>query len=197
MTAPRICRKGIVLLLSLLSAEGCAADAVNPFETLDRQLEEMQMARLALVQANPTNRRAEFSTDGCSGGLSEGWTVLSKHLPVFQEKFGEKPPYEFCCVDHDRAYWRGDSRDGFSKRLQADETLRHCVMEYGREHRGEFAREFNLSEQTIVHNFTVISDLMYYAVRLGGKPCSYLPWRWGYGWPECPLPDVDTKQVLY
>jgi hypothetical protein len=30
-----------------------------------------------------------------------------------------------------------------------------------------------------------IADLMYRAVRLGGIPCSGLPWRWGYGWPAC------------
>lgn len=197
MTTSIIFRSVLLVLLSVFSTAGCAADTPNPLETLDRQLEEMQMARLALVQTDPSNRLAEFATDGCSGGLSEGWSLLSKHLPVFQQKFGAHPPYEFCCVEHDRAYWRGDSSDGFSKRLQADASLRHCVMEYGRVHRSEFAHEFNLPEQIIVHNFTVISDLMYYAVRLGGKPCSYLPWRWGYGWPECPLPDVDTKQVLH
>ena len=172
------------------------AGAANPVETLDRQLEEMQMARLAEIQTNKVNKLVEFTTDGCSGGLSAGWETLSKHVPAFQKKFGDHPPYEFCCVAHDRAYWRGETVQGFAKRQQADAALRQCVMEYGREHRREFAQEFTMSEQTIVQNFTVISDMMYYAVRLGGKPCSYLPWRWGYGWPECPLPDVDTKQVL-
>ena len=33
--------------------------------------------------------------------------------------------------------------------------------------------------------YEVIGDLMYRAVRIGGIPCSGLPWRWGYGWPEC------------
>jgi hypothetical protein len=36
-----------------------------------------------------------------------------------------------------------------------------------------------------VKNFRVIGDLMYFAVRAGGKPCSPFPWRWGYGWPNC------------
>ena len=30
-----------------------------------------------------------------------------------------------------------------------------------------------------------IADLMYRAVRIGGVPCTGLPWPWDYGWPEC------------
>ena len=33
--------------------------------------------------------------------------------------------------------------------------------------------------------YAAIAELMYRAVRIGGIPCSGLPWRWGYGWPEC------------
>lgn len=175
-----------VLFTLLISGQGIAGSDISVM-SLDQQLEAHEMARLAEVQANPANHLAEFTTDGCSGGLSAGWVTLSKTIPLFKKKFGEQPPYEFCCVTHDRAYWRGESKNGYQHRLDADQTLRQCVLKYGIEHRQEFAHEFNLSEDTIVRNFEIISNLMYYAVRAGGKPCSYLPWRWGYGWPDCPF----------
>lgn len=33
--------------------------------------------------------------------------------------------------------------------------------------------------------FNVIAELMFWAIRLGGQPCSLLPRRWGYGGPGC------------
>ncbi|HET8760235.1 MAG TPA: hypothetical protein VFN94_04155 [Nitrospiria bacterium] len=152
----------------------------------DRTSEERDLSRLAHVQADPANTIAEFTTDGCSGGLSDGWVTLSRVLPAFRSAFGDRPPYEFCCTTHDRAYWRGETEHGYAKRLEADETLRRCVIDYGTQHRAEFAERFRLPEDTIVTNFQAIGDLMYLAVRAGGKPCSSFPWRWGYGWPKCP-----------
>ena len=52
-------------------------------------------------------------------------------------------------------------------------------------HRDEFAREFALSPEAIERNFVIVGALMYRAVRVGGIPCTDLPWRWGYGWPQC------------
>jgi hypothetical protein len=87
---------------------------------------------------------------------------------------------------HDRAYWRGESVDGYARRLEADEALRRCVVDYGTQHRSEFAERFHLPEDVIMTNFQVIGDVMYHAVRAGGGPCTPFPWRWGYGWPPCP-----------
>lgn len=162
-------------------AENTPAGTLSP----DRELEERAMSRLARVQADPANTLAEFSTDGCSGGLSEGWATLSLLLPAFQTAFGDRPPYEFCCTAHDRTYWRGETAHGYAARLDADEALRRCVVDFGAQHRAEFAERFHLSDAAIVKNFRVIGDLMYFAVRAGGKPCSPFPWRWGYGWPNC------------
>jgi hypothetical protein len=153
--------------------------------SLDQELEERDLSRLARVQTNPSNTIAEFTTDGCSGGLSEGWATLSRLLPAFRTAFGDRPPYEYCCTAHDRAYWRGETAQGYAKRLEADEALRRCVVDYGAQHRAEFAERFHLSEVTIVTNYKVIGDMMYSAVRVGGIPCSPFPWRWGYGWPNC------------
>lgn len=168
------------------ASSGLAENTSTNTLALDRKLEERDLARLARVQTDPTNTIAEFTTDGCSGGLSEGWVTLSRLLPTFRTAFGDRPPYEFCCTAHDRAYWRGETAQGYIQRLEADDALRRCVVDYGAQHRAEFAERFHLPEDTIVNNFQVIGDLMYAAVRAGGKPCSRFPWRWGYGWPNCP-----------
>ena len=43
------------------------------------------------------------------------------------------------------------------------------------------------------------AELMFYAVRIGGGPCSGLAWRWGHGWPPCdsePEPAGDEPGLL-
>ena len=42
-----------------------------------------------------------------------------------------------------------------------------------------------LERRLELRHHEAVASLMYRAVRLGGIPCSGLPWRWGYGWPEC------------
>jgi hypothetical protein len=89
-----------------------------------------------------------FTTDGCSGGMTAGWQFIS-HKP---------PPWNDCCVTHDKAYWAGGSS---AQRKQADITLLIDVANRG---------------------YPLIAMLMYLAVRVGGVPWLPLPWRWGYGW---------------
>lgn len=161
----------------------------NTLENIERELEEWRYPALARIQQDKNNQLAPFTTDGCSGGLSDGWRYLAKKLPAFKQKFGDKPPYEACCVTHDRAYWRGEAEHGFEKRLQADAALQQCVVEYGKTHRDEFAREFSLSPAAIERNFVIIGALIYRAVRVGGMPCTDYTWRWGYGWPACEAVD--------
>jgi hypothetical protein len=141
--------------------------------------------RLAQVQQNI--EISAFTTDGCSGGLSEGWVFLGEALPKFTGKFGARPVWEDCCVAHDRVYWRGETANGFDQRMQADQVLRACVQAYGPRLGPELAVRHNITEETVKSIFNVAGDLMYQAVRAGGKPCTFLPWRWGYGWPQCPL----------
>ena len=45
--------------------------------------------------------------------------------------------------------------------------------------------DYGLSAGMVDLLYAGIAGAMYRAVRLGGVPCSALPWRWGYGWPEC------------
>lgn len=147
--------------------------------------EQARQQRLARVQSSKQNHLSTFTTDGCSGGLSDGWRFLAHHLPAFGKTFGQNPPYEDCCVAHDLAYWRGETRHGYEKRLQADNRLRQCVITYGKLHSSEFARQFKLPASIIERNFRIVAELMYRSVRVGGMPCTGLPWRWGYGWPTC------------
>lgn len=64
-----------------------------------------------------------------------------------------------CCVEHDRAYWRGGSA---AARRAADRALHRCVTARG-------------------HPW--VAAWMYWGVRLGGVPWLPTAWRWGFGWP--------------
>ena len=154
---------------------------------MNRDIEEWNLTQLASIQLDPKMKRVEFETDGCSGGLSDAWNGFAKTFTGFKKHFSDRPPWEYCCVTHDRVYWKGDTEDGFNKRLLADKMLRQCVLDYGSENSNRLAKKYNLSEEKILSQIKLTSTLMYHAVRLGGKPCSYLPWRWGYGWPHCVL----------
>jgi len=177
----------LVLIFTINMSAHTESEQENVFLKMNRDLEEWNLSRLATVQSNRESKLSDFISDGCSGGLSEAWISFSKVFPQFKQHFGNKPPWETCCVSHDREYWLGDTEDGFGKRLQADILLSQCVLEYGTQNSKRLALKFNLSEEQIVTQFKITSELMYRAVRLGGQPCSYLPWRWGYGWPNCSL----------
>ena len=67
-----------------------------------RELEELRLRQLQTVQNDADI--ATFTTDGCSGGQSQSWELLAKILPGFERQFGDKPPWETCCVAHDKEY---------------------------------------------------------------------------------------------
>ena len=173
--------KNLILMASLLMMP--ATNAESPLVEGFREVEEIRLRQLAVVQNN--GEIAPFKTDGCSGNLSAGWERLAAFIPSFRQEFGEKPPWENCCIEHDRVYWRGDTVDGFNRRKIADQDLRQCVVETGIELAPDLAERFSKSETQVRQTFTVVADIMYGAVRFGGQPCSLLPWRWGYGWPRC------------
>jgi len=182
----RVSAAVLVIMACLAPAQAARTDiSEDTLTKIERELETSRYPLLARIQSGHPEQLAVFTTDGCSGGLSDGWRFLASALPPFKHKFGNKPPYEACCVVHDRAYWRGETSQGFDKRLQADTRLRECVVRYGHVHRQAFAREFHLSAETIDQNFRIVAFLMYRAVRAGGMPCTPFAWRWGYGWPPC------------
>jgi len=160
-----------------------------------REVEELRLRQLQTVQ-NQSNI-APFTTDGCSGNQSETWEFLAKTLPDFKQQFGDNPPWESCCVTHDKVYWRGVVVDGYTQRKRADEELKQCVVATGAELAPQLSVKYSTSEENIREAFSVIAEIMYSAVRLGGQPCSLLPWRWGYGWPNCAFASISDVPVIY
>ena len=184
--------KLICILLLLALAGGGPVAAQNPLDEVVREIEERNMQRLRAQQQRPGVTLGSFQSDGCSGGLSDAWQLVAGTWPEFSRAFGDQPPWEHCCVAHDRDYWRGDSVDGFEKRLQADRALRQCVVDTGRQQAGVIAQRIGLARDEVLRAFDLAANLMYGAVRMGGAPCTGLAWRWGYGWPHC---DADTEPL--
>lgn len=179
-----------LLFLSLAIAWPGLVQA-NPAETIATILEKEQMRWLNQQQSKPGVIIDEFETDGCSGGMSEMWTYLAELSPAFAAGMGQYPPWESCCVTHDRHYWRGESVNGYEKRQQADRALQQCVLESGRAKADNLAYQLGMTRAETLDLISLTADLMYTAVRVGGRPCTGLPWRWGHGWPECEIPLVD------
>ena len=174
----------IAALLWLASPMHLSAD---PLDEAVAALERQQMQWLTEQQNKPGVVIDEFRTDGCSGGMSDTWTYVAEVYPEFAERVGKQPPWEYCCVAHDKHYWRGESIDGYEKRRRADEELRQCVRDSARNQSDQLAISLGLSSQEVIEMINLTADLMYTAVRLGGGPCTGLPWRWGHGWPECSI----------
>ena len=147
--------------------------------------------RLMEVRNDPARALNAFTTDGCSGGMSATWSALAGLFPEFDELHMSKPPWEGCCVAHDRAYHSAggatSAEQSFRARLEADEILRQCVRDTVESRRATLRDEYGLSDARIDQGYDLIAASMFDAVRVGGGPCSGLPWRWGYGWPQCGL----------
>ncbi len=102
---------------------------------------------LLLMQFSSAARAGDlkpFASDGCSS-FPDG--TLSQQDLWLQ-----------CCAAHDRAYWKGGTRQ---ERLDADLTLRSCVSQV---------------------NEPEIAAVMMIGVRVGGSPAFPTRYRWGYGW---------------
>jgi len=176
---------GVLLLLSTpLVAEEQIADS-----SVLRTLELPAHRALQSIIQDPDTELLPFKTDGCSGGMSWSWRLVSDLFEDFKEAQGTTPPWEYCCVIHDRAYHNAggatDASDSYAARLGADEALRQCVFTQGEQNVTALSEQYEVSEEIVRQAYTTIGDAMFNAVRLGGGPCSVLPWRWGYGYPVC------------
>ncbi len=145
---------------------------------------------LAAIKTHPQNELTEFTTDGCSGGLSIGWEYLASKIDKFKNMHGTQPAWEQCCIAHDLLYHTGGSKEAtaaasFEARKQADHALKVCVLDTGSQRSKALSAEYNISSGDVELLYNTIANLMYRAVRVGGMPCTGLPWRWGYGWPGC------------
>lgn len=188
MSVSKYVSTSVFLLFATLLSSSIHADTIGD---LSKKLEDKLL--LSLVEAKKGASIKPFTSDGCSGGLSDGWETLSDLFPPFETYFGRLPPWQDCCVTHDKVYWQGETKNGYILRKQADESLRQCVMDTGIKLAPELSRRFNISESEIERGFNLVAMTMYRAVRLGGRPCSGLPWRWGYGWPTCRLINGDPN----
>lgn len=168
-----------------LRSETNDAEIDDTNNNLELTLHQRLQDRIGLADSKLT----AFTTDGCSGGLSVGWDYFSEQAGFFRERHGTLPPWENCCVEHDRAYHAGGAgltpMEGFAAREQADGELRACVLGTVTERREVLGSDYGISDEQIDVLYGTISDSMYHAVRLGGMPCTGLSWRWGYGWPDC------------
>jgi hypothetical protein len=181
---------GIVLFLSGNSSAKTTGTLELSIDALERQLEMKRHDQLVMLKNDPKSTLAEFTTDGCSGGLSVGWEYLAGKIQHFHAMHGTRPAWESCCVTHDRAYHTGGPRqttaaESFAARREADLALKTCVLETGMKRIPELSAEYTISAREVETLYRAIAALMYRSVRIGGMPCTGLPWRWGYGWPEC------------
>lgn len=196
MTSPRRMAlhrlAGAVLAAALASgAPGAGAaepDAVSSMAGVERDLELKGHRALRDVREN-TPDPAPFTTDGCSGGLSDVWAYVAERFPAFAEAHQARPPWEACCVIHDRAYhragWDLDPERSYDNRLEADRQLRACVLATADARSTRLGDGYGLTPEQVGAAYSAIAQAMYLAVRLGGGPCMDMPWRWGYGYPPC------------
>jgi hypothetical protein len=179
-----------LLLLSGVSAPWAqdAAERSTIIDGLEYRVEIGWHQRLVEVRRSAGAALSPFVSDGCSGGLSSGWVFVSAAFPAIAKYHGNRPPWESCCLAHDRLYHEGgplDADASFKARRVADDALRQCVIQVGEERSGQLEAAYGLSRDRIAAIYRSIADVMYRAVRLGGAPCSGLAWRWGFGWPNC------------
>ena len=186
------------ILLAVLAA-GCGEPELAtspPMDALEQELEIPHHEPLLERVVVSADRLSEFTTDGCSGGLTVAWEQFSEQYTEFTEIHGGLPPWQDCCVTHDRAYHFGggaasSALESFAQRRDADLALRACVVHTGMERSGVLRSHYDLTAAQVQALYENIGDLMYRAVRLGGIPCTEAPWRWGYGWPKCSLLPSD------
>ncbi|PSL19307.1 hypothetical protein [Shimia abyssi] len=173
----------ILVLASVLAPQTVLAQEYGPTARLEMWRHERLQKTVDDAKLSP------FTTDGCSGGMSAAWKTVASLFPDFEDVHDRTPPWEGCCVTHDQAYHAGgaepSSEAGFLARLKADEALRVCVAGSVSGKSEELQAEYNLTDQQVIWGFETVADAMFDAVRIGGAPCSGLPWRWGYGRPQC------------
>lgn len=171
----------LALFLGVLATPSGASETENWL-----QRSEMKVHQQLVDLIGPLELRSPtaFTTDGCSGGMSWSWERLSALVPDLREPDGQRPPWEICCVAHDRAYHdvsgAETAKQSFDARLAADKSLRACVSAVGEDLDAK-ADDWGMTMAL----YARLAESMFWAVRFGGAPCTGLPWRWGYGFEQC------------
>ncbi len=179
----------LLCLAAITAASQVVAQESRFAADLQKTLEMPGHRSLQSVIEKPETTLSEFETDGCSGGMSSGWQLVADLFPAFAEAQGGEPPWEECCVIHDRAYHNAggatDAEASFAARLEADEALRQCVANPPPDDIAAAMTRYEAEETQVLLAYDLIASAMFNAVRFGGGPCSGLPWRWGFGYPGC------------
>ena len=184
---------GLILSVALMP-ELATGEARDWADQLSRNVEMPSHRWLEKLRRSPDAELAPFTTDGCSGGMSSLWTFTAERFPAFADAHEGVPPWQECCVTHDRAYHIGGkdptAEASYDARLEADNVLRACVEGIAVARDEDLGALYDLTPQEVQRVYRAIASGMFQAVRLGGGPCTGLSWRWGYGydqcWPELP-----------
>jgi hypothetical protein len=179
----RIAAMGLAALFFLVLPGSAAAQFTEFFESLLHQ---------RLVTAMQANHEplTPFRSDGCSAGMSKGWSFFAASFPAFAKVHGERPPWENCCFAHDRRYHAGppvnaDVDTSLNLRKAADEEARQCIIRTAASREQALAAAYGISRREVARIYRLIADTTYEAVRAGGAPCTGRSWRWGFGLPNC------------
>jgi hypothetical protein len=168
-------KRGILVLLSVVSAGllwPAQARGVNappePFIELKYRGEAWRHQRMLAVKPERLRSFERRDSDLCSGGVSAAWARLRAaglSLPPHVDAV------EACCFKHDGKYYLplkpSDARESFDARLKADRDFHRCLANTGDP--AAAGRAY----------------IMYKAVRFGGRPCTGMSWRWGFGRKQC------------
>ena len=176
----------VFMLANVLAACVSANEEADGFT---KRIELPAHVQLEALRSAPDVELAAFTTDGCSGWQSQAWSFVAENILAFKRAHQNLPPWEACCVIHDRAYHSGGTEPlaevSFEARLEADEALRTCVVDTSSNRKQQLSELYGVSQAQVSAAYRTISEAMLAAVRLGGAPCTGLPWRWGYGYPDC------------
>jgi len=189
MISLRASIRGYVLWVVMSFGVGFNPALAQDDAVFGKALELPAHRALIAAPARPGVTLGQFESDGCSGGLSQIWRLVADQFPQFARVHQTAPPWESCCVTHDRAYFDGDNAPtaeiSFAARLLADQRLEACVVDMGTNRRDELAKVYGIRPDQVEAAYATIGGAMFWAVRFGGGPCTGLPWRWGFGLPDC------------
>jgi hypothetical protein len=179
--------------LKLITAIMIIGSPITAQNAVERMIELPAHAWLQTLRENENSTLSPFETDGCSGYQSQTWEFIATQIPSFGDVHEQHPPWENCCITHDRAYHIGGfnraAQASFDARETADKNLYACVIQTAEDRQSELSETYGMSPTQVKTAYNTIANAMYIAVRLGGAPCSGLPWRWGYGYENCGLFD--------
>lgn len=176
------------MVLALFATSAAAQDIEDNLDAIGRMIEMPGHEKLIeVISSSPSTN--QFVTDGCSGGMSASWASSAELFPELKERYGALPPWQDCCVTHDQSYHIAGgaqtAAQSYDAREEADQDLRACVIANGESRKEELALRHNVSPDSISTAYMAMAEAMYRSVRLGGGPCTGLPWRWGFGYTNC------------